>query len=126
MCAFSSKKQTFNIFHNNINSLYLIKHPCILRPAQWNDHINDLFEMHEIIQLMPHQQSELVCLWIIDFLSSRRQQVSVNGSLSSWIELLSGIPQGSVLGPVLFILYINDLSDFIGSFTMLFADDTNI
>ena len=64
--------------------------------------------------------------WIEDFLSDRHQRVSVNGSLSRWLEVLSGIPQGSVLGPVLFILYINDLPGVISSFCMLFADDTKL
>ena len=54
------------------------------------------------------------------------QRVSINGSLSQWLAVLSGIPQGSVLGPVLFILYINDLPDLVKNFTMLFADDTKI
>ena len=64
--------------------------------------------------------------WVKDFLTHRRQRVSINGSLSQWLAVLSGIPQGSVLGPVLFILYINDLPDLVKNFTMLFADDTKI
>ena len=64
--------------------------------------------------------------WIEDFLSDRKQRVSVNGSLSRWLEVLSGIPQVSVLGPVLFILYINDLPGVISSFCMLFADGTKL
>ena len=44
--------------------------------------------------------------WVKDFLTHRRQRLSINGSLSQWLAVLSGIPQGSVLGHVLFILYI--------------------
>jgi hypothetical protein len=65
-------------------------------------------------------------LWIEDFLSSRTQRVSINGTFSGWKEVLSGIPQGSVLGPLLFVIYINDLPDVVESFNALFADDTKI
>ena len=53
--------------------------------------------------------------WIEDFLSERRQQVILNGEESEWIPVTPGIPQGSVLGPVLFIIYINDMPDTIRS-----------
>ena len=64
--------------------------------------------------------------WVTDFLTNRRQRVSINGCMSQWLAVLSGIPQGSVLGPVLFILYINDLPELVDNFTMLFADDTKL
>jgi hypothetical protein len=50
----------------------------------------------------------------------------VNGYLSSWLEVLSGIPQGSVLGPILFVIFINDLPDMIRSTAHIFADDTKV
>ena len=64
--------------------------------------------------------------WIQAFLSDRVQQVNVNGTNSEWANITSGIPQGSVLGPILFVLYINDLPENIVSNVYMFADDTKI
>ena len=57
------------------------------------------------------------------FLCYRQQRVVVNGAKSDWAPVLSGIPQGTVLGPLLFSLYINDISTDIDSEIRLFADD---
>ena len=62
--------------------------------------------------------------WIKYFLSNRKQRVSVNGALSAITDVTSGVPQGSVLGPVLFLLYINDLNGKIKPSIRLFADDS--
>ena len=64
--------------------------------------------------------------WIKAFLSNRSQEVVVNGSKSAPSPVISGIPQGTVLGPVLFVVYINDLLDKISSDGLMFADDTKI
>ena len=61
--------------------------------------------------------------WIKSFLSNRKQRVSVNGALSDITDVTSGVPQGSVLGPVLFLLYINYINEHIKSSIRLFADD---
>ena len=64
--------------------------------------------------------------WIGDYLSERTQRVSVNGHLSCQSRVISGIPQGSVLGPILFIIFINDLPTVTVSDVKLFADDTKL
>ena len=64
--------------------------------------------------------------WINGFLSNRRQTVKVNGVASKQEVVRSGIPQGSVLGPLLFVIYINDLPEHVISQMYLFADDTKL
>jgi ribonucleases P/MRP protein subunit RPP40 len=64
--------------------------------------------------------------WIGQFLEGRRQRVGVEGSYSGWLQVLSGVPQGSVLGPLLFVCYINDMPELISSFIQMYADDTKV
>ena len=64
--------------------------------------------------------------WIEKWLIDRRQRVVVDGEVSNWKAVLSGVPQGSVLGPILFLIYINDLDDDITSKVLKFADDTKV
>ena len=68
-----------------------------------------------------------VLAWITDFLRGRKQRVLVNGAASEWHDVISGIPQGSVLGPVLFVVFINTVVDVVEfSDSFLFADDTKM
>ena len=64
--------------------------------------------------------------WVKDLFESRSQAVVLNGIKSDKIAVSSGVPQGSVLGPILFLAYINDLPDQVKSSVRLFADDTAI
>ena len=65
--------------------------------------------------------------WIESWLSERKQRVVLNGSCSTWSDVLSGVPQGSVLGPLLFIIYINDIDSAVDTLHCIlfkFADDS--
>ena len=64
--------------------------------------------------------------WLRTFLTCRYQRVQLRNGGSSWTKVISGVPQGSILGPTLFLLYINDLPDHVHSQIKLFADDTKI
>ena len=64
--------------------------------------------------------------WIKAWLLDRKQRVCINGKHSDWADVASGVPQGSVLGPLLFIIYINDLDNGVSSSISKFADDTKI
>ena len=60
------------------------------------------------------------------FLNDRHQTVALNGQLSDWPPILAGVPQGSILGPLLFLIYISDLPDNLNALINLFADDTSL
>ena len=94
------------------------------------------FDFKKAFDTVPHQRllkkleyygiSGNVLLWIKDFLSNRNQAVKVGSEYSERINVTSGIPQGSILGPILFTIFINDLPDQVDSYCKIFADDTKI
>ena len=61
--------------------------------------------------------------WIAGWLTGRKQRVMINGCYSRWKDVRSGVPQGSVLGPLLFLIYINDMGSNVGGKISFFADD---
>ena len=80
-----------------------------------------------IAKLHAYGFSQEALALINDYLTNRQQRVKVNGSFSSWKGLTRGVPQGSVLGPLLFNIYINDLFFFIQNSDICnYADDTTI
>ena len=63
---------------------------------------------------------------VSNLLRNRRQRVVLNGQTSSWADNTTGVPQGSILRPVLFLIYINDLANGLSSNANLFADNTSL
>ena len=63
---------------------------------------------------------------IESFLSDRKQRVIIDGMFSEWVDVQAGVPQGSLLGPLLFLVFINDLVEVVESDIRIFADDTFI
>ena len=93
-------------------------------------------DLQKAFDKVPHQRllykiqkmgiSGKIYAWIESFILDRYQRVSVNRSYSSWTSVKSGVPQGSVLGLLLFIMYINDMPSNINAYCSIFADDTKI
>ena len=88
----------------------------------------DTVPHNRLLELLRHYGiTDPVLAWIEDFLRNRNQSVSVNGCKSKYFRVTSGVPQGSVLGPLLFIIFINSLIEKINSPEMLlYADDVKI
>ena len=64
--------------------------------------------------------------WMKNFLTKREMRTVVRGTKSSWLEVTSGVPQGSVLAPIMFIIYINDMTEGVTSYMNMFADDAKL
>ena len=80
-----------------------------------------------LLKKIDHSGTGIALDWFSSYLSERKQYVSVNGHMTDYLDISCGVPQGSVLGPFLFLIYINDLpnvSKFLSFY--LFADDANI
>ena len=79
-----------------------------------------------LFKLQENGISGKLLLALKDFLKSRKQRLVLNGQYSSWRDVNAGVPQGLILGPLLFLVYINDLSNGLKSNPKLFANDTSL
>ena len=79
-----------------------------------------------LFKLKQNGVSENLLPFFQDYLFGRKQRVVLNGIDSTWESIQAGVPQGSVLGPLLFLIYINDLTDNVQSQMKLFADDSSL
>ena len=142
-----AKLKDFLIEHKKLNPLqhgfrswYSCQTQLLETIHHWALSLNDQTTTHAVFldfskafDTVPHKRLLLkldhigirgkVLKWIQAFLCHRHQRVVINGVSSTWLPVTSGVPQGSVLGPLLFLLYINDLADNLNSDCRLFADD---
>ena len=79
-----------------------------------------------IYKLTQNGISENLLNLLEDFLKERKQRVVLNGQVSTWKNINAGVPQGSILGPLLFFIFINDLTEGLTTNVQLFADDTSL
>ena len=79
-----------------------------------------------ILKLKSHGMGNSIINWIEQWLTERRQRVVVDGEVSSWKSVVSGVPHGSALGPILFLIYINDLEEGVTGSILKFADDAKL
>jgi hypothetical protein len=142
------------IEHINVNKLindtqhgFTKKRSCLTNLLEFLEFVTDYIDQGKPIDVIyldfqkafdkvPHKRLMLkiksfgivdrIYNWIEDWLKDRQQRVVILGKNSNWIRVKSGVPQGSVLGPLLFLIYINDIDDSVGSNILKFADDTKI
>ena len=79
-----------------------------------------------ILKLKSHGMGNSIINSIEQWLTDRKQRVVVDGEVSSWKSVLSGVPKGSVLWPILFLVYINDLEEGVIGSILKFADDNKL
>jgi len=78
------------------------------------------------MKLDAHEIVGNILMWIENWLSNRKQRVILNGCFSEWTDVMIRVPQGSVLGPLLFVIFINDTDDCVAGKILKFANGTKI
>ena len=129
----SDRQHAFRKRHSCETQLTTVLNDFWVKSWTKEDRLTHLFWTEKAFDTPPHEllKSELfgygiggkTLRWIDSFLCYRTQRAVVNGETSEWVPVLSGVQQGTVFGPLLFSLYINDISTDIDSGIRLYADD---
>jgi ribonucleases P/MRP protein subunit RPP40 len=123
---------------------YSTQHTLIFLLNKWHECINNggivgtlLMDLSKAYDFIPHDLliakleaygfSKESLKFLISYISGRKQRVRIGSSVSNWVDILSGVPQGSILGPILFNIFINDIFFFIKDTELCnFADDNTL
>ena len=94
-------------------------------PVNWNLLSNCCY-INFLYETIVSDENCTLHIWNGNFLTNRYQRVVLNGQTSDWSRIYAGVPQGSILGPLFFLIYINDLSTGMSCDAKMFADDTSL
>ena len=121
----STVYQLIDIYHQICQSIDAKQHTCMVF-CDISKAFDRVWHKGLIFKLRQNGIHGELLSSISDYLSQRKQKVFIGSSMSDFQFLSAGVPQGSVLGPLFFLIYVNDIADNLLSITRLFADDTSI
>ena len=121
----STTFQLIDIFHHICQSFDQKQYSCMIF-CDISKAFDKVWHKGLLFKLRQNGIKGNLLAWICNYLSSRKQRVQINSSTSSLLSVNAGVPQGSVLGPLLFLVYVNDIAENLLSLVRLFADDSSL
>ena len=121
----STVHQLLELYNSILNSLENKEFSCFIF-CDFSKAFDKVWHRGLLLKLNSYGIKGNLLNWFENYLHERKQRVIINDSSSSLCNLSAGVPQGSVLGPLLFLIYINDIADKVQSLCRLFADDTSL
>ena len=119
----STTFQLIDIFHHTCQSFVEKQYSC-MNFCNISNAFDKIWHRGLLFKLRQNGIKSKLLTWISNYLSSRKQRVKINSATSPLLSVNAGVPQGSLLGPLLFLEYVNDIAKNFSSFVRLFADDS--